>query len=133
MIEIGKYSQSRFLGTFSKYHVPQEYGMPIYDYLINGFHPGGFYSAVLANDFTGALLRSHPGNDIPSLKNLSSWLVNNLHRGITWGSYQTVDHWLKLNDEDRKAHLVEIGLIYKQEDEVMLILKDAPCEEVKLY
>lgn len=132
-MEIGKYSRNRLLKTFQEYHVPQEIAQSVYDYLVNGFHPGGFYSAVMANDFVGAMMRSHPLNDIPSLKHLSTWMGNNLQHGIAWGSRQAVENWLSLTDDERKTHLANWGLVYTQEDEVMLILKDAPYQEITLY
>lgn len=105
------------------YEVDKEYAEVIYNYLVYGFSPGSFFTSLLANDFMGAVARSHPANTIPALKNLVSWIVNELPVGLTHGSYEVVEKWLKMSDESRRSVLEQLGLIFTEQDEVVRILK----------
>jgi hypothetical protein len=127
-MKLTKYSKDKILNTFAAYTVPKDYADPIMNYLVYGFSPGSFFTAILANDYSAAMAHSHPANSIPSLKDLNSWVVNNLPRGEMWGSYQAVDSWFKLTTEQRRAKLEELQLIYTEIQEVELILTDAPTK-----
>lgn len=57
----------------------------------NGMRPGSFLTAVLANDFTCAVLRA----DSTNAANLREWalfLVDELSDDV-WGSWYIVDQW----------------------------------------
>jgi hypothetical protein len=107
----------------SEYHVDKDFAEPIYNYLVHGYSPGSFFTSLLANDFKGAVSRSHPGNTITALKNLVLWIVNELPEGVTHGSYEIVDAWTKLSSEKRRVVLEQRNLIYTEQDEVVRILK----------
>ena len=102
-----EHSQNRLLHSFDLWDVEQEYSQPVYDYLVNGFDPGGFYTAVLANDFMSAVTRSHPGNQIDTLKGLVGWISNTMP-AAAWGSYDRVRTWLKISDLDRRTVLLSL-------------------------
>jgi hypothetical protein len=118
-----EHSQNRLLHSFDLWDVPQEYSQPVYDYLVNGWDPGGFYTAVLANDFMSAVIRSHPNNQIDTLKGLVGWISNTMP-AAAWGSYDRVRTWFKMTDEDRRVVLEQCDLIYTTKDEMWLILKN---------
>ena len=105
------------------WEVPKEYFDPLYNYLIHGFHPGGFWRAALANDFLRAMLHSHPANSIPQLKNTAGWIQDQFPE-LAHGSYERVDYWCdSVTAEQRRHHLETARLIYTEEDEVMMALK----------
>jgi len=122
-MKLSEHSRNRLLHSFDRWEVKQEYSQPVYDYLVNGFEPGSFYTAVLANDFMSAVIRSHPGNQIGTLKGLAGWISNTMPN-TAWGSYDRVQTWLKTSDQDRRAVLEQCNLIYTTKDETWLILKN---------
>jgi hypothetical protein len=129
-MKLANYSKNKLMKSLAEYYVPQDYADPIYNYLVHGFHAGSFWTAVLANDFMGAICRSHPANNITALKNAASWISNTLPNGVTHGSYDVVDGWLKLSSEDRRIILQELGLIYTAEEEFTMTLSGAPTHEI---
>lgn len=128
-MQLSKHSKNNFYKSFALYEVPKEFADPIYNYLVHGFHPGGFFHALLANDFAGAIGRSHPANTITALKALVAWLVNELPTDTAWGSYNAVGHWLKMTEADRRSVLERQHLIFTEQDEIVKILKDEKTEE----
>jgi hypothetical protein len=122
-MKLSDHSRNRLLHSFDQWHVPQEYSQHVYDYLVNGFDPGGFYTAVLANDFMSAVIRSHPNNQIDALKGLAGWIVTEMPTAA-WGSFDQVRTWLKMSPEDRRVVLEQANLIYTTRDEMWLILKN---------
>jgi len=122
-MKLSEHSRNRLLHSFSLWDVPQEYSQHVYDYLVNGFHPGGFYTAVFANDFVSAMVSSHPGNRIDPLKNLAGWMLNHMPVQAR-GSYDAVGTWLRMSPEDRRMILEQCNLIYTTKDEMWLVLKN---------
>lgn len=131
-MELSEHSKNRLLNTFALHQVPKEYADPLMNYLVHGFHPGSFWTAVLANDFMAAIASSHPGNTVPALKNAVGWLMNTLPSSI-WGSPEAVAKWIELSVVDRRATLEGLRLIYKGEEEILLILQEAPTHEPHLW
>jgi hypothetical protein len=132
-VTLTAHSRNKFMGTFALYEVPKEYADPIFNYLVHGYHPGGFWNAVLANDFMSAMGRSHPANTIVALKKIVSWMMNHLVNGTTHGSYEVVDEWLKKPAEERRDILEALGLVYSEKQEIFMILKDEPTHEPQLW
>ena len=122
-MKLSDHSRNRLLHSFSLWDVPQEYSQHVYDYLVNGWDPGSFYTAVLANDFMGAVIRSHPNNQIDALKGLAGWIHTTMPTAA-WGSYDRVRTWLRMSDEDRRVVLEQAELIYTTKDEMWLVLKN---------
>lgn len=127
-----EYSKNRLLNTFALYEVPKDFADPLYNYLVHGFHPGSFWYFVLVNDFAKAILSSHPGNTVGALKKTISWLINTLPDSV-WGSPESVATWLELPADKRRETLEELRLIYKSEEEIVLILKETPTHEPILW
>jgi hypothetical protein len=132
-MKLSAHSKNRLLESLSLYKVPKEYADPLVNYLVHGFHPGGFWNAVLANDFMTAMAKSHPANTVDALKNVVSWIMNSLHHGTTHGSYTIVDQWLEKTPEERRGTLETLGLIYSEHTEIILILKETPTYEPQLW
>ena len=104
------------------WEVPKEYFDPLFNYLVHGLHPGGFWRAALANDFLRAMLHSHPANSIPQLKNTAGWIQDQFPE-LAHGSYERVDYWCQSAADLRRHHLEQARLIYTEEDEVMMALE----------
>ena len=122
-MKLSEHSRNRLLHSFSLWDVPQEYHQHVSDYLVNGWDPGGFYTAVFANDFMSAVIRSHPGNQIDTLKSLAGWISNTMPTAA-WGSYDRVRTWLRMSPEDRRMVLEQCDLIYDTKTEMWLVLKN---------
>ena len=110
--------------TLNTWEVPREYADIMFDYFVHGLESGSFFTAVLANDFASAMASSHPANSIQGLKNLVGWLRSTLTHGQAWGDYKTVKTWLALSEAERRDVLVKYGLLYSEQQEIMLALKN---------
>ena len=118
--------------TFSHWNVPRDFAEPIYNYLVFGYYPGSCFTSVLANDFLGAMFRSHPSNTVDGFKKLAGWMTDTIPKQAQ-GSYGAVEDWIKLSSAERKTILELNQLIYNSEEESWMILKDEPVNEVILY
>lgn len=128
-MDFSRYSKARIMKTAVDWEVPKEYFDPIYNYMVHGFEPGSFFSALLANDMFRAMASSHPANSISALKNLTGWIRSTMGYGIFWGSEDVVSNWLKMTDEQRREKLELLGLVIPEKDEIFMILKGEPCVE----
>ncbi len=128
-MNITKYSKNHIMRLANDWQVPREYFDPIYNYLIHGFEPGSFFSALLANDMFRALASSHPSNTVNGLKNLTGWIRSTSGHGIFWGSKEVVQNWLKMSTEERRKKLELLNLVYSEQDEIMMVLKEQPTHE----
>lgn len=124
-MKLSQHSKDRLLASFSMWDVDQEYAGTMINYLVHGFEPGSFFTAVLANNFLDAMRSSHPANTINALKKLSGWIHAHMPTQA-WGSYAAVNTWLELEDDQRRQLLEQAQLIYSTKDEVWLILKNQP-------
>lgn len=121
-MNITKLSKQRLTLTANRWTVCKEYFDPLYNYLVYGFEPGSFWSAVLANDFWRAVQASHPANDIPHLKNVVGWMRDSFPPE-SYGSYEQLQEWIKLSSSERRLILERSELIYTEQEEIMLGLK----------
>jgi hypothetical protein len=131
-MKLTKHSKNKLLRSFEQYSVPQEYADPLINYLVYGFNPGSFWTAVLANDFLDAMAKSHPANNINALKNVGCWIINEMPCKA-YGSREKVKEWTELSEDVRRSYLVEKNLIHTEQDEIVLILKDVPTHEPHLW
>jgi hypothetical protein len=99
----------------------------MFNYLVYGFEPGGFFKGWYANDAT-AILRSHPGNTVEALKDLTKWMVNSMPHEA-WGSHEKVGNWIRLVTSERRKILEEYNLVFTEQEEIMLVLKSEPTVE----
>ena len=132
-MKLTTYSINRFYETFVTYNVPKEYADPIFNYFVHGFQPGSFFTALLANDFVGAMCRSHPANTVEGLKMLCVWLQNSGMKTQAWGDYDTVDRWLQMDEGLRRAILEHAELIYSEEKEIWMTLKGEKTHTPMLF
>lgn len=123
-MNITKLSRSRILVTATRWTVPRDYFDPLYNYLVHGYEPGSFWSAVLANDFMRAVSSSHPGNDIGALKNTVGWIRDSFPEE-SFGNHHVVSAWLDLTPHTRRRILESNQLIYTEQEEIILGLRGA--------
>jgi hypothetical protein len=121
-MNLTKYSRNRMMLSATRWTVAREYFDPLYNYLVHGFEPGSFWSAVLANDFMRAISCSHPNNDISALKNTVGWIRDSFPEE-SFGNHRVVSEWIKLSSHRRRMILESSRLIYTEHEEVMLALK----------
>lgn len=131
-MKLTKYSTNRLMATFAKWEVSKDFAEPMYNYLVHGFNPGSCFTSVLANDFYGAIQRSHPANTITAFKELTGWLHSEAPRE-SYGSYDAVSDWCYLPAEQRRFILEENNMIYTEQEEIMLILQNKYIKETTLY
>ncbi len=74
-----------------KLSVPEHMHAGIFDWLVYGVQPGGFLSAVLANDLVEAFARADDINQRSMLK-WAQYLYNEAPVG-SWGSVETCERW----------------------------------------
>lgn len=107
------------------WQVDRDFGEPMYNYLVYGFSPGSFFTAVLANDFISAVARSHPANTMTALKKLTGWMRDCMPKEA-WGNYHAVEEWTKLTWEERRTVLEANNLLYTEKQETWLAVKGEP-------
>ena len=116
------HSRNRLYTTFNQWDVPMDFADPMANYLVYGYEPGSCFTAVLANDFIGAIRSSHPSNTVEAFKALAGWLYSHVPPEA-YGSYDKVQAWLELDSDERRAILVHNRLIYTAREETWLALK----------
>ncbi len=131
-MKLTDYSHNLLMATFAKWDVPKDFADSMYNYLVHGFNPGGFFTSVLANDFHSAIARSHPVNTVNSLKSLGGWILDCVPREAH-GSYDAVSNWCSLPPEARRQILEESRLIYTEAREVWMTLEGRHTTEPVLY
>ena len=126
-MELTKYSRNRLMGSLNHWRVAKDFANPMYNYLVYGFEPGGFFSGWYANDIT-SIVHSHPANTVEALKDLTKWMVNCMpHK--SWGSREKVRAWIKMEEAQRRKILEDSELIYTEEEEIMLTLRNHYTQE----
>jgi hypothetical protein len=130
-MKITNYSKNRIMESAHQWSVDREYYDPLYNYLVMGWSPGGFWTAVLSNDFYGAIQRSHPANQIAALKKASGWIGDRFPRSA-WGTFDRVDRWLSATDEERRLELEKSKLIYTEHEEVEMALRGVDATELQV-
>ena len=103
-MNIPVYSRNRLYETFTKWDVPRDFADPMANYLVYGYHPGGFFTALLANDFFAAIQSSHPSNTVEALKFLVGW-INDCMPTEAYSNYNRVSEWCRLSEDHRRAIL----------------------------
>lgn len=130
-MKLTKHSENRLMTSLVHYHVPKDFAKPMYNYLVHGISPGGFFRSWYAND-ASSIIRSHPGNSVVALKDLMRWMLNCMPR-VAWGSHDRVNTWLQMDNAVRRKHLEENNLIYTEADEIVMLLKSEPTYEPVFY
>jgi hypothetical protein len=116
----------------SRWTVPREYFDPLYNYLVHGFEPGSFWTAVLANDWFHAISSSHPSNTVEHLKMASGW-IHNSFPVESYGGYKNIKSWMELAPVDRRIILEACHLIYTEQEEIIKGLRGEREQSMDFY
>ena len=116
--------ESPFWKSFDKqtgWPVPEEWAQELFNYIVLGFRPGSFHTALIAMDLKGSVIHSHEMNTWPAIRVFCKWLVN-IAPPQAYGSYEKVDAWLKLSREERIRILEEKKLLFTEKEMTWKIL-----------
>lgn len=130
-MKLTKYSENRLLNILNHWRVPRDFAEPMYNYLVYGIEPGGFFTGWYAND-ASSIIRSHPANTVESLKDLMKWMLNCMPPEA-WGSHSRVKAWLQMEPAQRRSILEERELIYTEQEEIMMALRGTYTETPAFY
>ena len=78
--------------NFDDYDVPMHTRLAIESYIIDGYQPGGFLTAVFANDLFAAMSRADHLNRF-AMHEICGWIYMNAP-GDCWGNYEIVKEYL---------------------------------------
>ena len=131
-MNLTKFSKDRMTLSASHWTVPREYFDPLFNYLVHGFKPGSFWTAVLCNDFMAAIQSSHPSNTIEALKSTVGWIRDSFPPE-SYGDYHRVEQWIALAPGYRRMSLEAAHMIYTEQEEIMKGLKGERSQEPFLY
>jgi len=123
---VSEHSRHLFYKSFNLWHVDRDFADPMFNYLVYGFSPGSCFTAVLANDFLGAMSSSHPSNTVTAFKALAGWIRDCMPRRA-YGSYEAVDIWLAMPEQERRDLLVLHNLVYTPKQETFLAIRGEPA------
>jgi len=130
-MKLSKYSEHRLRKSMNYWRVPKDYVEPMYNYLVFGFEPGSFFKGWYAGDAM-AIIHSHAANTVESLKDLSKWMLNCMPPEAR-SSHEKVAAWTKMSAADRRKILEEWDLVYSEEEETWMILKEEPLGTLSYY
>lgn len=122
-MNLSQLSERRLMKSFKEWGVDEEFANPMFNYLVYGYGPGGFFTCVLANDWHNAIVRSHPSNSVESLKSLAKWTINCMPPEA-WGSREAFDQWTAMSNDQRRRILERCGLIYTPKQETFQAIKE---------
>jgi hypothetical protein len=126
-MQLTKYSQNRLMNSLYHWRVARDFADPMFNYLVFGIEPGGFFKGWYANDAT-SILHSHSTNTVEALRNLTRWMIN-CAPDPAWGNHDKVNHWLKMSAVDRRFVLEHYELIYTEAEEIEMALKGLPVTD----
>lgn len=124
-MKLTKYSADKLMNSLATHNVPKDWSESIYNYLVHGFQPGSFLTHLLSNDAMGMIGSSHPMNKIDTMKCLVQWL-SRCPVGVFHGSRKAVESWMKKSPKQRRKFLETHRIIYTEQEEIMLVLKEEP-------
>ena len=98
---------------YSRDHVPEHAQESIENYLMLGWHPGGFMTAMFAGDLFTAAGSGDQANG-PAMQGIANWIQRSAPHG-SWGSYETVMNWCqdlekrrtKFSDKMEKEYIIK--------------------------
>jgi len=131
-MNLTKFSKNRMILSASRWSVPRDYFDPLYSYLVHGFEPGSFWTAVLANDFMRAVQHSHPSNDVTALKHTAGWIQDSFPQE-SYGNIHMVEDWVNRSGHDRRRILESACMIYTEHEEIMKALQGEQSVETILH
>ena len=87
-------------------YVPDHIQQTIEDYLINGFNPCGFVTAMFAGDMFAAASKADHANG-PAMQGIANWIQHNAPPG-SWGSYERIKCWINDTGKMRTIYTTKV-------------------------
>ena len=112
-----------FFKTFKQWPVSDSWAGELYNFFILGYQPGSFHTAVLANDLKGAVYKSHISNQWEDIQSFVRWMFANAP-AKSIGSYENVQNWLALTDDERTKIGIERKWILTDEELTWKLLEE---------
>ena len=84
--------------------IPEHTRETLVNYLIKGWEPGGFVTAMLAMDMERAVYAADFVNG-KNIQQIARWIIEYCPRS-SWGDYETVNYWIEDRDK-RRTRFVE--------------------------
>ena len=103
-------------------HITMDCQEAIFGYLVYGWEPGGFLTAVMANDLYRAATVADIAN-VDHLAYVAKFVVYALPQA-SYGNYYQVKTWLRLTDQAREEILVAARLLPDTFELIWLIAED---------
>ena len=103
-------------------HITMDCQEAIFGYLVYGWEPGGFLTAVMANDLYRAATVADIAN-VDHLAYVAKFVVYALPQA-SYGNYDQVEIWSRLTDEEREAVLVTADLLPDTFELIRLIAEE---------
>lgn len=110
-------STDEFAWLMERHVIPEHTRETLVNYLMKGWEPGGFVTAMLAMDMERAVYAADVANG-PNMQKIARWIIEYCPPEA-WGSYEQVESWVK-DINGRRTQFVE--RVEKQE--VWNLLKD---------
>ena len=74
-------------------YIPEHLRDSLEDYIVRGWSPGGFLTAMLAGDLYRATMIADMASG-PGMQNIAKWIMHEMPEE-SWGSYEIVEAWIK--------------------------------------
>lgn len=97
---------SELMLNYAGWGVPDHTAETIENYLIRGYHPGGFVSSVLSNDLFGACTSCDHINK-QAIVDIVKWVAC-MVPSASWGSRQAIADWIEDKDGLRTKYASDI-------------------------
>jgi len=115
-------TKRKFLASFDDQivrNVSDDWKDILYNYVVLGYHPGGFFESLIVNDLWSAVSRSHPNNEWEQIRGVVKWLHWRAPQKC-YGTKKKVEAWMKHKDETRRKICEDAGIL----DTVWDLLQD---------
>ena len=106
-------TKRKFLASFNDQivlSVSDDWKDILYNYVVNGYHPGGFFESLLLNDLWQAVSRSHPSNEWSQIRGVMKWIHWKAPRQC-YGTKKKVEAWMKRKDRSRREICENLGIL----------------------
>ena len=104
---------------FDRHQIPNHTRETLVNYLMKGWEPGGFVTAMLAMDMERAVYAADFVNG-PNMQQIARWIIEYCPRE-SWGDYETVNYWLEDRNSCRTRFATRV-----EKNEVWNLLKIKP-------
>ena len=104
-------SLKKFYETFDYCgEMPDEWKGELENYLIHGYHPGSFHTALFENNLMRATMVTHPSNKWIWIVTFMKWIWQHAPQE-SYGSKEQVEKWLKMSKEQHRDICEKAGIL----------------------